>query len=355
MPEIAISVTAKKAVISGTPEIICGNSDYTITWTLDSEWTSLTDMTAHFEYWGDNGIRYAKDVSFTGSSCSVPVLDNIDRVFIMLYAGDIHTSSPVCVPCIRTVTQKEEAPPSPDPPTPVGEMLYGNIETDSSAQSYSVSEVYSMSTQSDLEDAKTWIEAHCPASLGATVSIGSYTAVGGRALRCSFGDLQVQPDSLYKNIRIIGLITGTSSFGSVNEANAFRVICTGSHIIFQAGYQSSSFSPSMHAVVTKDKDGNVCGIAAYHEYDTYTTQLQFLTAGLTSVVVLPVAWSYSPMTILYKAPCPASDPSVFDNLYISPLKETGTAADAVYSTLLGQAKLNDIKYLQVNTALFIPL
>ena len=355
MPTIAISVTDKRAVVSGTPVIICGNSDYTISWTLDSEWTSLTDRVAHFEFWGDNGIRYAKDVSFTGSSCSVPVLDNIDRVFIMLYAGDIHTSSPVCVPCIRTVTQEAEAQPSPDPPTPVGEMLYGNIETDSSTQSYSVSDVYSMSTQSDLEAAKAWIEAHCPASLGAEVTIGAYTAAAGRALRCSFGNLYAQPDSLYKNILVGNTSTSTASFGSVNQANAFKVICTASHIIFQAGYQSTGFAPSMHAVFAKDKDGNVCGIAAYHEDATYTTQLDILTAGLTSVVVLPVAHAYSPMTLLYQAPSPASEPSVFENLYISPLKETGTAADAVYSTLIGQAKLNDITFLQVNTALFIPL
>lgn len=37
MPEIKIKIRDKRA--GGTGTVICGNSDYTVVWALDDEWT----------------------------------------------------------------------------------------------------------------------------------------------------------------------------------------------------------------------------------------------------------------------------------------------------------------------------
>ena len=356
MPTIAISVTDKRAVVSGTPVIICGNSDYSITWTLDSEWTSLTDRVAHFEFWNDNGLREAKDVSFTGDSVTVPVLNNIDRVFIMLYAGDIHTSSPVCIPCIRTVTKKEEVPPSPPSPTPLIGGIYGNIEADSSTQDWSESEEYAIATQADLEAAKAWIEAHCPAELGVTVDIGSYTVVGSLAMRCSFGSsFFVQPDAVYKNIRAGNSHQSTAAFGSVNGTNYFKCYATSKHLILVSGVKtSSSWIPYCWCVVAMDKDGHVGSVLSYREDNESRTTLSTICEGTDDVVISYSMTAWSPMTLIYNAPAPQAsgdDPSIFETVFVTPTREESNA----YAGSIGQAKLNDIVYLQVNKCILLTL
>lgn len=102
--EITIKVRAKRAEVIGSPVIVCGNSDYTVTFDLDAEWSDLSAKTARFEFW-TNGIREYTNVQFTGTSCRVPVFYDIDRVDIVLCAGDIHTGEPVRIPCIRTISR----------------------------------------------------------------------------------------------------------------------------------------------------------------------------------------------------------------------------------------------------------
>ena len=43
MPEIKIKIRDKRA--GGTGTIICGNSDYTVVWDLDEEWTPYDTKT----------------------------------------------------------------------------------------------------------------------------------------------------------------------------------------------------------------------------------------------------------------------------------------------------------------------
>lgn len=102
--EITIKVRNKRAEVIGTPAIVCGNSDYTLTLDLDSEWSNLTDKVAHFEFWNKGVLEYTNK-QFSGTSCSVPVFYDVDAVDIVIYAGDIHTGTPVRVPCIRTVSR----------------------------------------------------------------------------------------------------------------------------------------------------------------------------------------------------------------------------------------------------------
>lgn len=114
MPEIQITVTDKVAQVSGSPVIVCGNSDYAVTFTFDSEWNAYTAKTARFAYY-KNGIFMYEDVLFEGSSVSIPVLHDIDEVAIGVYAGDLHTTTPARVPCQRSITDGAAIHSDPQP------------------------------------------------------------------------------------------------------------------------------------------------------------------------------------------------------------------------------------------------
>ena len=102
MPAIGITVTNRIAQSSGKPEIVCGNNDYNITFTFDSEWSAQTDKTLQLAYY-KNGTFLAKEVTFSGTSVVLPALYGITEVFIGVYAGNIRTTTPAriaCLPCI---------------------------------------------------------------------------------------------------------------------------------------------------------------------------------------------------------------------------------------------------------------
>lgn len=125
MPAIEITVAGKIAQVQGNPVIVCGNSDYTVQFTFDSEWNGYAAKTARFNF-VQNGVRLYYDVLFEGSSCTVPVLNDVYEVEIGVYAGDIHTSTPVRVPCVRSAT--DGAAQHPDPPPDVYEQLMDYLE-----------------------------------------------------------------------------------------------------------------------------------------------------------------------------------------------------------------------------------
>lgn len=114
MPEITIKVKDKIAETVGEPEIVCGNSDYTVTFDLDDEWSTYTEKTARFNYVRD-GVRRHQDVLFSGSGCAAPVMDDVYAVEIGVYAGNIHTSTPARVPCVRSATDDAAQHPQPMP------------------------------------------------------------------------------------------------------------------------------------------------------------------------------------------------------------------------------------------------
>lgn len=112
--QILIEVTEKVAAVSGTPVIVCGNSDYTVVFAFDSEWDAFIAKTARFTYCKNGVFRY-EDVLFEGDSVSVPVLRDVDEIAIGVYAGDLHTTTPARVPCARCIT---DGAPVHDPPAP---------------------------------------------------------------------------------------------------------------------------------------------------------------------------------------------------------------------------------------------
>lgn len=118
MPNIKITVAGKIAT-NTTPDavIVCGNSDYTVTFDLDAEWAAETDRTARFSYIRDGRTRY-KEKPFQGNTVAVPKLAGVRQVTVGLYAGDLHTTTAAAIWCkpsilcgdaVEEITQEEKA------------------------------------------------------------------------------------------------------------------------------------------------------------------------------------------------------------------------------------------------------
>lgn len=120
MPDISIIVSDKIAHAPDAPVIVCGNSDYVLNFTLDSEWDAYDTKTARFEYAADGELKY-QDVVFSGSSVSAPIITGAAFVEIGLYAGDLHTTTPARVPCRRSILC--DSPTHADPPKDVYNQL----------------------------------------------------------------------------------------------------------------------------------------------------------------------------------------------------------------------------------------
>ena len=107
MPEIKIKIRDKRA--GGTGTIICGNSDYTVVWDLDGEWTPYDTKTMRVNL-ADGSYQ---DVVFSGDSAPLPVLTASGWVSVGLYAGDIHTSRAARLLALSSVLTSGGSPASP--------------------------------------------------------------------------------------------------------------------------------------------------------------------------------------------------------------------------------------------------
>lgn len=114
MPDITVSVTAKVAEAEGSPVIVCGNSDYIIHFSFDSEWDAYAAKTARFVYM-KNGTLQHQDVVFSGEECTAPVLYDTDCTAVGVYAGNIRTTTPARIPCARCITDSGSVHPDPPP------------------------------------------------------------------------------------------------------------------------------------------------------------------------------------------------------------------------------------------------
>lgn len=123
MPVIEIQITGKIAQTVGQPVIVCGNSDYSIQFTFDSEWDIYEAKTARFVYRKGSSL-YHQDILFTDDTCTVPVLYDTDCVAVGVYAGNIHTSTPASIPCAHCITDDEPVHPEPDPDVYVQILSY---------------------------------------------------------------------------------------------------------------------------------------------------------------------------------------------------------------------------------------
>lgn len=78
--------------------IVCGNNDYVIEFTFDDEWDGYNSKTARF-IWNNN----REDVTFTGTTCPVPVIENATECVIGVYVEGVCSTTSVVVDCLKSI------------------------------------------------------------------------------------------------------------------------------------------------------------------------------------------------------------------------------------------------------------
>lgn len=117
MPEINITVRNKIAAQDKPGTVyVCGNSDYVVNFDFDAEWDAYEIKTARFAY---NGKII--DIVFEGESCAAPVMQNAYCFHVGVFAGDLHTTTPARVPCVKSILCSGGTPA--DPPDDVYNQL----------------------------------------------------------------------------------------------------------------------------------------------------------------------------------------------------------------------------------------
>jgi len=108
--QISISIRDKIAKKTNDVVYVCGNSDFVIHFDFDEEWNQHQAKTARFIT--DDG-QYVDQV-FTGNQCEVPVLSNTYRIYVGVFASNLHTTTPAYVPAKKSIlcgNGKPAAPP----------------------------------------------------------------------------------------------------------------------------------------------------------------------------------------------------------------------------------------------------
>lgn len=110
MPDINITV-AHKAAVSDTQSIVCDNSDYTVHWALDEEWSAYDTKTMRTIYMDGTFT----DKVFSGDVIALPVCTVPGVVQIGLFAGDIRASRMAILRALPSVRSAAGAPADPTP------------------------------------------------------------------------------------------------------------------------------------------------------------------------------------------------------------------------------------------------
>ena len=125
MPDITVNVREKIAQVQGDTEIVCGNSDYTVTFDFDAEWDGCEVKTARFVYY-ENGMPLRHDIPFSGNTVSVPPVYGTCELAVGVYAGNIRTSTGAVIQCIPCITDGQ--PFHPEPSDDIYEQLMELLE-----------------------------------------------------------------------------------------------------------------------------------------------------------------------------------------------------------------------------------
>lgn len=110
MPTIKISIINKIARLTASAGIVCGNSDYVVEFSFDTEWDAYEQKTARFI----NGTDY-RDIIFSGNAVAVPVVHSGRMLSVGVFAGNLRTSTSANIPCISSVTSSDGSPAAPAP------------------------------------------------------------------------------------------------------------------------------------------------------------------------------------------------------------------------------------------------
>lgn len=173
MPDINITV-AHKVAVSDTQSIVCDNSDYTVHWTLDEEWSAYDTKTMRTIYMDGT----FKDTVFSGDTIELPVCTVPGAVQIGLFAGDIRTSRVAILRALPSVRSAAGAPadPAPDVYDQLMDLIKGLGGADPEAIKTAVAEYL---TEHPIEETDPTVPAWAKAEItGATPGqIAKITAV----------------------------------------------------------------------------------------------------------------------------------------------------------------------------------
>lgn len=117
MPTIHINVRNRVATANGDSRIINGNSDYSIEFDFDAEWSDLNNKIGIFAYNDAAAHKWAyQTVMFSGNTCTVPILRDIHCVYVGVTAGNVRVTTPAKVQCRLSISDyaDTEEPPSAD-------------------------------------------------------------------------------------------------------------------------------------------------------------------------------------------------------------------------------------------------
>ena len=111
MKPLHISVVDKIATYQKRDgDIVCGNSDYQIQFAFDSEWDTAAEKTARFIY----NDQYV-DIVFQGDTCDVPVIRNAELLAVGVFSGNLKTSTPAFISCVKSILCQHGTPSEPTP------------------------------------------------------------------------------------------------------------------------------------------------------------------------------------------------------------------------------------------------
>lgn len=109
MKEINITIRDKIAENVSGRGYVCGNSDYTVIFDFDSEWDEFDTKTARFI----KQDRTFTDVVFTGNECPMPILSNTYNIYVGVFAGDLHTTTPAHISAKKSILCDGGTPAAP--------------------------------------------------------------------------------------------------------------------------------------------------------------------------------------------------------------------------------------------------
>lgn len=111
---VVISVASRVATPPSDAVIVCGNSDYTLTFDFDAEWAAEPVKIARY-VWFSRNKAHSEEITFEGNTVAVPILSNTNAVYVGVYAGNLRTTTPakiVCEPSILCYGQDANTNPS---------------------------------------------------------------------------------------------------------------------------------------------------------------------------------------------------------------------------------------------------
>lgn len=150
-------------------DLVCGNSDYQMQFAFDSEWDSHETKTARF-IWGNKYF----DVEFTGDTCDIPMIKNTTKVKVGVYAGDLSTTSPAEITCVKSILCGSEQPNPGTGQHYSNEAKEAAVEAKASEMAAKTSEDNAKASETDAENAaNTATEQAEMASYHATESANS--------------------------------------------------------------------------------------------------------------------------------------------------------------------------------------